>query len=157
MDEKIKLKQEKLIEMVSGFGEKYLDEELTQLSVKLVEKMGRKREVPFKRGNLDNWASGVIYTIAQLNFLFDASSQFHISADDICNYFGTKKSTARNKATDIRNLLNLNLGNKEFSAQSISGLNLSNVGNLNQIKTLKGASRRSRLNDLRELERQLDL
>ena len=49
--------------MVTAFGDEYLDEEYTYLSVELIKKMGRKREVPFKRGKLENWANGVVYTI----------------------------------------------------------------------------------------------
>ncbi len=155
MDEKLKIKQEKLIEMVSGFGEEYLDEELTHLCVKLVEKLGRKREVPFKRGKLENWASGIVYAIAQLNFVFDDSFEPYASADDICNYFGTKKSTAANKARDLRKLLHLNLGNKEFSTDLILSLDLSNLGgDLSQVKTLEGAMANSTIRSAANLLRE---
>ena len=44
MDDKLKIKQDKLIEMVTAFGDEYLDEEYTYLSVELIKKMGRKRD-----------------------------------------------------------------------------------------------------------------
>lgn len=137
------------------FGEEYLDEELTNLCVKLVNKLGRKVEVPFKRGKLENWASGIVYTIAQLNFVFDDSFEPYASVDDICNYFGTKKSTAANKARDLRGLLHLNLGNKEFSTDLILSLDLSNLGgDLSQIKTLEGAMRMSTIRSAGNLVRE---
>lgn len=116
MDEKTKQKQEEIIELVSAFCRDNLNEEYEELSIKLVEKMGRKHDVPFKRGRLDIWASAVIYCIAQVNFLFDKKSEYHISADDICDYFGTKKSTVSNKAATISDMFNLAPLDKEFSA-----------------------------------------
>ena len=121
MDEKIKRKQEKLIEMTTLFCKDHLNEQYGELSVKLVEKMGRKHDVPFKRGRLDIWASGVIYALAQVNFLFNKTSPNHISADDICGYFGTKKSTVSNKASIISDMFNLTPFDKEFSLNSHGG------------------------------------
>lgn len=118
-DEKTKQKEEQLIEMVSSFCDEFLNEEYKQLCVKLVEKLGRKHNVPFKRGKLENWASGIIYAIAQINFLFDKSQELFTSPDEICDYFNTKKSTASNKARDIRDMFNMGHFDEEFSAKAI--------------------------------------
>lgn len=118
-DEKTEIKQEKLIEMVSSFCDEYLNEEYKLLCIKLVEKMGRKHNVPFKRGKLENWASGIVYAIAQINFLFDKSQELHTSPDEICEFFKTKKSTASNKARDIRDMFNMGHFDSEFSPKHI--------------------------------------
>lgn len=115
MDEKTKVKQEKIIDMVSSFCDDKLDEEYKELSIKLVEKMGRKHDVPFKRGRLDIWASAVIYALGQINFLFDKHSKPYASPDMICDYFGTKKSTVSDKARIIRETLKIREFNEEFS------------------------------------------
>ena len=157
-NEKIKQKQDELIRMVSEFSDEYLDEEYKILNIRLVEKLGRKQDVPFKRGKLENWASGIIYTIAQLNFLFDDSFTPYITADCICNFFMTKKSTATNKARDIRKLLNLKLGNKEFSTQFVLDNDISSLGNnIQQIKTLNSARTRSRMNKIMDMRRQIEI
>lgn len=114
-DEKIKQKQEKLIEMLSSFCDDCLNDEYKGLSIKLVEKLGRKHDVPFKRGKLENWASGIIYALAQINFLFDKSFEPYLSADDICDYFQTKKSTVSSKAKNIRDMLKMEYFDSEFS------------------------------------------
>ena len=54
-DEKSKQKEEELILMVSKFSDEYLDEEFKELNIKLVQKLGRKHDVPFKRKKLENW------------------------------------------------------------------------------------------------------
>lgn len=145
-------KQKKLIEMVSGFSDDYLDEELKRLNIKLVEKLGRKHNVPFKRGKLENWAGGIVYAIAQINFLFDDSFDPHITSDDISDYFGVKKKTAANKARDIRKLLNLKLGNEEFSTELVLESDVSRLGgDLSQVKTLRGAQTYSRLREIGDM------
>ena len=118
-DEKTKQKEKQLIEMVSSFCEEKLSEEYKTLCVNLVEKLGRKHDVPFKRGKLENWASGIIYSIAQNNFLFDKSQELNTSPDEICDYFNTKKSTASNKARDIRDMVNMRPFDEEFSSQNM--------------------------------------
>ena len=118
-NDETKLKEEKLIEMTSSFCQKKLDEEYMELSIKLIKKMGRKHNIPFKRGKLENWASGIIYALAQINFLFDKSFEPYLTSDDICIFFGTKKSTASNKARDIRKMFNLQQFDEEFSTEYI--------------------------------------
>ncbi|MCC7554320.1 MAG: tetratricopeptide repeat protein [Methanobacteriaceae archaeon] len=117
--EEIKLKEDKLLEMVKAFCEKHLDEEYKDLSIKLVKKMGRKHDVPFKRGKLEIWASGVVYALGQINFLFDDSFSPYLSADDICDYFGTKKSTVGDKAKRIREMFKMQHFDKEFSTSQM--------------------------------------
>lgn len=115
MDSKTKEKQDKLIELVSSFCIDNLNEDYEQAAVKLVEKMGRKHDVPFKRGKLEIWASGVMYVLAQVNFLFNKSSSNYISADDICDYFKTKKSTVSQKANLIHGMFSSQVLYDEFS------------------------------------------
>lgn len=118
-NEAIKLKEKKLIEMTSSFCDENLDEEYKDLCVKVIQKLGRKHDVPFKRGKLEIWASGIIYALGQINFLFDKSFEPYASPDDICNYFSTKKSTVSNKARDIRDMLKMKQHDEEFLTKSI--------------------------------------
>lgn len=143
-------RKDELIKMVSDFSDDCLDEEFKKLNVNLVEKLSRKREVPFKRGKLEIWASGIVYAIGQLNFLFDDSFEPYSTPDEICNYFGAKKSSASNKARDIRKMLNLKIGDEEFSTQRILKSNVRS-GDLTQVKSLRGAESRQSLRDIADL------
>lgn len=122
-DETTKLKEEQLIEMVESFCEECVDEEYKDLSVKLVEKLGRKQDVPFKRGKLEIWASAVIYSLGQINFLFDDSFDPYLTPKDICNYFNTKQSTVSDKARKIRVMFNMGHYDEEFSTNNLKGTN----------------------------------
>ena len=115
MDDKTKQRQIELIDMLSNFCDEKLDDEYKDLSIKLVQKMSRKHNIPFKRGYLKNWASGIIYALGQINFLFDKSFEPYLTADDICDFFNTKKSTSSNKAREIRKMFNMGYYDDEFS------------------------------------------
>ncbi len=49
----------------------HLDIEYADLCRRVVGKLGRKRPSPLLRGDLRIWASGVVYAVGQLNFVFD--------------------------------------------------------------------------------------
>ena len=85
--ELINEKKNILIDLVTDFCDNKLNEEYKKLSIGIVEKMSRKRNVPFLSGKLEIWAGAVVYAIGQINFLFDRSFEPHQSADDICNFF----------------------------------------------------------------------
>ncbi len=111
----IEEKAKKLIEMTAGFCDKYLDEEYKQLCGKLILKMKRKRNVPFLSGKLEIWAAAIIYALGRINFLFDKSFKPYVSGDDICNYFGTSKSTTSQKAKFILDTFKMGYYDDEFS------------------------------------------
>ncbi|MBW1911477.1 MAG: hypothetical protein JRJ11_18370, partial [Deltaproteobacteria bacterium] len=66
------------------------------------------------------WAASIIYVIARLNFLFDSENELFLSADTICDFFGTKKSTVGNKATQIEKACSLGIGAEGFCSPEIS-------------------------------------
>jgi tetratricopeptide (TPR) repeat protein len=122
-NEEIKEKENQMLNMVESFCNEHLNEEYAELSMNLVKKMGRKHDVPFKRGKLEIWASATIYAIAQINFLFDKSFKPYVTADDICDYFKTKKSTVGDKARTIRNMFNMDYYDNEFSTELMKNNN----------------------------------
>jgi Domain of unknown function (DUF6398) len=119
---------EKLIQMTNGFCDRYLDQEYKDLCEKLIRKMSRKRVVPFLSGRIEIWAAAVVYAIGSINFLFDKSFEPYATADDICNYFGTSKSTTGQKAKTIRDMFKLYYYDREFSTREMQDNNpFSNV------------------------------
>ena len=133
----IKEKTNRLIGMTAEYSDKFLDEEYKQLSEKLILKMSRKRNIPFMSGKEEIWAAGTVYALGQINFLFDRNSEPYVSADNICDYFNTKKSTTSQKAKKIRDLFNMAYWDEEFSTKYMKQNNpfdglarmfLSNIG-----------------------------
>ncbi len=112
---RINEKPHQLISLTTEFCEQHLDDEYEQLCEKLIRKMSRKRNVPYLSGGIEVWAAGVIYALGQINFLFDRSFEPYATPDDICDYFGTNKSTTSQKAKFIRDMFKMTYGNDEFS------------------------------------------
>jgi Domain of unknown function (DUF6398) len=115
--ELINQKKEALIEMINGFADRYLDEDYKMLCKKLIDKMSRKRKVPFLSGKLEIWAAAIVYSLGQINFLFDKSFEPYVSATDLCNYFGTSQSTTSQKAKIIRDMFKMRYFDEEFSTK----------------------------------------
>lgn len=123
MNERISEKKQRLEEitdLVLAFCEEHLDDELHGYALELCDILGRKRRISITRGKKEIWAASIIYVIARLNFLFDPESEFFLSADTVCDFFGTKKSTVGNKATQIERACNLGLGAEGLCRPEIS-------------------------------------
>src|SRR5436190_4539319 len=99
--------QQEILKLVKEFCAKELDEEYLELSERLVQKLGRKKNSPLATGQPQVWAAAIIHTLGTINFLFDKSFDPYISIDEINAYFGTSKSTTGNKSKQIRDLLKL--------------------------------------------------
>lgn len=119
----IKQKEEQLLELTGAFCAQKLNDEYFQLCEKLIKKMGRKREGPFKRGKAEIWAAAVVYAIGSINFLFDKSFEPYLTADQISEYFGTKNSTVSNKARQIKKMFDMWHFDPEFSTQRMTESN----------------------------------
>jgi hypothetical protein len=106
---------ETLVQMTNDFCDQYVDQEYKELCEKLIRKMSRKREVPFLSGKLEIWAAAVVHALGSINFLFDKSFQPYTTIDNICQHFGTSKSTTGQKAKKIRDMFKMSYYDKEFS------------------------------------------
>ena len=107
---------------IEAFGRINLDPEHTILALKLCDKIGRMRKLSIDRGRSEIWAAAILYVIARLNFLFDPNNEVYITADDLDDYFGTKKSTVSNKARMIQKTANIYIGDPEFSSEEIADM-----------------------------------
>jgi len=112
-------RQQRILDFVRDFCAKYLDEEYYELSERLVLKLGRKRNPPFVTGQPQIWAAAIIHALGTINFLFDKSFTPYVTIDDINGFFRTSKSTTGNKSRQIRDLLKLELWNREFSTRKM--------------------------------------
>jgi hypothetical protein len=98
---------ESIVDATGEFCETYLDDEYAQLSIELASALSRKRPSPLLRGNINTWACGIVYALGYVNFLFDESEGPYVSADQLCNAFGVKKSTAYQKSKNIRDMFRM--------------------------------------------------
>ena len=111
----IENRKNQIISLIKEFCTERLDDDYFELSVRLVEKLGRKRTVPFMSGKIEIWAAAVIHALGTINFLFDKSFQPYVTVEEINDFFGTNKSSSTGKSKVIRDLLNLAYFDDEFS------------------------------------------
>lgn len=120
IDPKKQTRIDEVQKLLDAFCEEHLTPELTGYVQKLWEKVGRKRNYVITGGKKEIWASAVIYVIARLNFLFDPANPNYLTADRICAFFGTKKSTVASRAGDIEKACKLRMGHEGLCDQRIS-------------------------------------
>lgn len=106
-----------LVDATSEFCEEYLDSEYQELCAKLINKMARKRNVPFLTGRPSIWATATVHALGQINFLYDRSFEPYASLEDICDFFGASKSTVSSKAKTIRDMFKMREFDPEFSTK----------------------------------------
>lgn len=93
--------------IIIDFCGKHLNDEYKDLSLRLLEKLCRKRPSPLLGGKPNTWACGIVYAIGACNFLFDKSQTPHMRASQLAQHFGLSQSTAGNKANEIRNIMKI--------------------------------------------------
>tara|TARA_Y100000385_G_C13065342_1_gene626397 strand:+ start:1473 stop:1982 length:510 start_codon:yes stop_codon:yes gene_type:complete len=99
---------EKIQLLTDEFCFKYLDEDYQILTHKLIATLARKRPSPLTSGKSNVWAGAVINALGTINVLFDKSNIPYVTADQIAENFNTSKSTLRNKARQVREMLKMN-------------------------------------------------
>ena len=116
----IETRKEQILELIKGFCTEKLDDEYLELSARLLNKLGRRRDVSFMSGRVEIWAAAIVHALGTINFLFDKSFEPYATVDDISLYFGANKSSTGQKSKIIRDLLDLGYFDREFSTKRIS-------------------------------------
>ncbi|MHB1421403.1 MAG: DUF6398 domain-containing protein [Bacillota bacterium] len=113
-------KKQQLIDLTKGFCNQFLDEEYELVIQKLINKMVRKRNVPFLSGKVEIWSAAIVHAMGTVNFLFDKSTKPNASVGDICDYFKTNQSTMVQKSKLIRDMFKMTYFDPEFSTARIA-------------------------------------
>ena len=115
--EKINFRKQDLIKISRDFCIEHLDQEYAHLCEKMIEKLSRKRSVPFMSGRINIWAASVVWAVGRINFLGDKSFSPHMRQDELAKHFQTSPSTIGQKAKSICDMLKLNYYDSEFSTK----------------------------------------
>lgn len=104
---KMRAKFDEVVALTDKFCNEYLNDEYRQLVREATAGLCRKRPSPLARGRIDIWACGIVLAVGSINFLYDKSTDPHLSSAEVCDAFGVKQSTAGNKSRDVRDALGM--------------------------------------------------
>jgi len=113
--EEKKVRAAEIQELIAPFALEYMVEETYACALKLLSKLTRKRTLDIRKGKKEIWAGAVVYVIARLNFMFDKEQDYWVTADEITDFFGIKKSTVGQKATLIEKSCSIGMMDEEFT------------------------------------------
>jgi len=96
-----------IVGLTDQFCKERLDEEYAQLAHQATAALCRKRPSPLLSGRINSWACGIVYALGFVNFLFDKTQDPHVSAAELCEWFGVSKSTGSAKSKAVRDALGM--------------------------------------------------
>jgi Domain of unknown function (DUF6398) len=100
-------RHEAVAALLDSFAVQHLDAELTGFVHTLWLLVCRREDPACLRGQPAIWAAAVTLVIARMNFLFDSKQPGYLTQDKITEFYGTKKTTTGNKASEIERDLKL--------------------------------------------------
>ena len=120
MDTKVKkqVRIQEIQELIHGFGDMHLTQELTAYCITLLDLLAKKKKCDLTRGRKEIWASAVICVIARMNLLFIKNKNV-ISMNNILGYFNTKAGAVGIRAVGIEKSCNLTIGHEGLCSKDI--------------------------------------
>lgn len=109
---------DEIVAISDAFCKEHLNDEYAELARKMTATLARKRPSPLVNGRANSWAAGILYTVAQVNFLFDKSQSPHMRADELCKRIGVSQQTAGGRAQKIRAMLDISMIDFEWTLPS---------------------------------------
>ncbi|RIH67162.1 hypothetical protein D1164_01665 [Mariniphaga sediminis] len=116
-----KLNSEIIIKQVNAYCKKHLNSEYRDICTRVSQDLKEDEPGIFERGKAEIWSAAIVWAVGNANFLGDKSFEPYASLADICNYFNVNKSTVGQKASRIRDLLDINLWNPDYRTKNPAG------------------------------------
>ncbi len=108
-------KYNEIAAIIITFCEQHLNDEYTEVCLRLLETLCRKRPSPLLSGKANTWACGIVYAVGSNNFIFDKSQKEYMSAKDLAAGFNLSASTAGNKSSEIYKYVDMFPFNPEWT------------------------------------------
>jgi len=97
---------DEILELTSGFCQKYLTEEYRELCEDLTYAV-YEEGLPLEKGRPAGWASGIVHAAGFVNFLQDPKQTPHMTSAQLAEAFGVSQQTMQTKSKIIRDELDL--------------------------------------------------
>jgi hypothetical protein len=104
---KMRDRYDEIVALTDAVCAEHLNTEFAQLARELRAARAPPRPSPLERGQIGNWACGVVYALGYVNFMFDKNQPYYMSAEDLCAAFGVSKRTGYNKSKLVRDTFDM--------------------------------------------------
>jgi hypothetical protein len=111
-------KFEEIADIILRFCDDNMNEEYKFVCLRALAKLSRMRPSPLLTSKPHVWASGIVYAIGAMNFIFDKTQPVHLHSDHFTSWFNISISSIRSKSRDVTNILELSYFNLEFTLPS---------------------------------------
>ncbi len=123
LSEEIQQKRDAIVAILEPICRKHLNDEYSELAVELTDALAYLPSPPILQSREKSWAAGIVYALAQVNFLFDPSQTPHLKAGELCTILGVSQQTASGKAKEISDIFELMPFHPEWTLPSRMGEN----------------------------------
>lgn len=100
--------------LFNSYCKKHLDNDYLNLCNKVFEDLIKEDEQIFKRGKAEIWAASVVWSVGSINFLGDKSFEPYATLADVCSFFNANTSTVGQKASKIKDLLDISIWDSRY-------------------------------------------
>lgn len=123
MDKTVPSKANEISKLFRAYCKNHLDDEYLHLCNNLFKDLQESYRDVFKRGKESIWAASIVWAIGSVNFLGDKYFKPYASLSDVCTYFNANTSTVGQKASMIREGLDIDFFNSDYQREDsqISG------------------------------------
>jgi hypothetical protein len=109
--------------LTDEFSQAHLNDEYASLIRQMTATLCRKRPSPLSTGKVATWACAIIHALGTVNFLYDKSQNPYVPSSQIASYFNLSSSTMQTKSKQIRDLLNVDMMDPDWTLPSRMGSN----------------------------------
>ncbi len=114
---------DEITRLTDEFSQAHLNDEYASLIRQLTATLCRKRPSPLSTGKVATWACAIIHALGTVNFLFDKSQNPYVPSSQIASYFNLSSSTMQAKSKQIRDLLNIDMMDPDWTLPSMIATN----------------------------------
>ena len=124
LSDKAKQKIKDIRKLVKDVCQKHLDKEYAEVSANMLDELATLRPGPFEdRAKAKSWAAGIVYAVAQVNFLSDPSFEPYMKMSDLAKLFNVGQETASTKAKIIWDMLDIIMLDPRWTVASLQNEN----------------------------------
>ncbi|MCD4681331.1 MAG: DUF6398 domain-containing protein [Bacteroidales bacterium] len=110
-------KANEISKLFRAYCKNHLDDEYLRLCNNLFIDLLELDQDVFKRGKESIWAASIVWAIGSVNFLGDKYFEPYASLSDVCSYFNANTSTVGQKASMIREGLDIDFFNSNYQRE----------------------------------------